>query len=141
MGEEVMDDWESHARIEDQGIGYFFRGIRTIWSLCESEKKTFLWALTALLISEGFTIVAPVLFKLLIDELAHVQAEGVGRGALALVVLIALVRVIGVAVKRFAQVPLFLRAIIRIENLLPKLAQAKYMSLHLRPRRIMWIAI
>ncbi len=125
----AQDDWDKDPDIADQGIGYFFRGVQTLWALAVPEKPYLVKALGALFLAEGLGILAPLFFKLLVDELPQLHAHGMSTLALALVAAIVTVKLCSVAVRRFVQEPLFIRGVIRLENRLPQEVHAKFMAL------------
>lgn len=126
------DEWDRDPSIDEQGVGYFFRGVATLWSLATPEKPYLLKALGALLCAEGLGILAPVFFKFLVDALPSLPVTGVHTLALVLVAAIAATKLLSIGVRRFVQEPLFIKAIISLENRLPQEVHEKFMALSQR---------
>ncbi len=125
----AKDEWDRDPDIGEQGIGYFFRGVGTLWALAAPEKPYLMKAFEALLLAEGFGILAPLFFKALVDELPQLYVTGMSTLALSLIAAMAGAKLLGIGVRRFVQEPLFIKGIIRLENRLPQEVHKKFMAL------------
>jgi len=122
-------EWDESPDIKEQTASYFVRGIHTLWQLIDSEKKRITIATTVLVVVELMSLLPPLIFRKLVDYLPVILEQGVTRFALLLVVVMFLSRVLALALKRFVQEPIFLKAIIGLENSWPKIAHEKLLAL------------
>ena len=123
------DDWDAPPDVAEQTLSYFARGMRTFWRLVAPERNRILAAMGVLAAVETTALGIPLFFKTLVDYLPVIYAEGITAYALTLVVMMFVVRLITLVLRRFVQEPLFLRAIIRLENLWPTAALTKLLGL------------
>lgn len=124
-----VPDWGDSPDITKQTVSYFLRGIRTLWQLVSAEKRRILIATGVLALIELMNLVIPLIFKNLVDYLPTVLEEGITQYAFWLIVLMFITRVAMLALRRFVQEPIFLRAIINLENSWPQIAHQKLLAL------------
>src|SRR3989344_4143458 len=122
-------DWDDVPTIRDQTISYFVRGVRTLWGLIITERRRILTAAAILLVVEFMGLSMPLIFKELVDYLPTVEISGITNYVLWLVGLMFVIRMVMLALRRFVQEPIFLKAIIRLENYWPSVAHEKLLAL------------
>ncbi|OGZ05536.1 MAG: hypothetical protein A3C93_03705 [Candidatus Lloydbacteria bacterium RIFCSPHIGHO2_02_FULL_54_17] len=128
MAEPTLD-WDDNPEIAQQTTSYFARGMRTLWELIAPERKRILCAVLVLLFVEGASLAIPLLFKELVDSIPTVLSEGITPFVMVAVASMFLVRIVVLIVRRFVQEPVFLRALIRLENHWPRMAHEKLLAL------------
>ncbi|MBI3572425.1 ABC transporter ATP-binding protein [Candidatus Kaiserbacteria bacterium] len=122
-------DWDEVPRIQDQTVSYFMRGVRILWDLIVSERKPLLIAATLVILVECMGLSLPLIFKELVDYLPTIKAQGITTYVLELVAFMFVIRTAMLLLRRFVQEPIFLRAIIRLENYWPTVAHEKLLAL------------
>lgn len=128
MSEQKLD-WDDDPEIAQQTTSYFLRGMKTLWELIAPERKRVLWAIAALLLVEGASLAIPLLFKELVDSVPIVLQEGITPFVVYAIAAMFIVRICVLIVRRFVQEPIFLRAIIALENHWPRMAHEKLLAL------------
>ena len=122
-------DWDETPEITEQTAWYFLRGLRTLWSLIALERKRILIAVSVLATVSCMDLAIPLLVRGLIDNLPQIAKEGITSYVFLVIAALFGVRVGALALRRFVQEPIFLRAIIHLENYWPQLAQEKLLAL------------
>lgn len=130
MAESAID-WDAEADIRDQTVSYFVRGMRTFWKLVASERTRIFQAAGVLVFVELLSLLIPLCFALLLDTLTSVSTTGISWYILTIVALMFFLGVGSLGIKRYIQEPLFLRAVIKLENHWPTLAHEKLLALPL----------
>lgn len=126
---ESNQDWDDFPEPKDLSVSYVVRGLKILWGLFSTERRRILTAAGILVVVEFMGLSMPLFFKLLVDHLPVVQLEGITFYVVGLVVLMFAFRTLKLALHRFVQEPIFLRAIIRLEEVLPVIAHEKLLVL------------
>lgn len=126
---DTSTDWDEVPKIEDQTVSYFFNGVRTLWKLIAVERKRIIAAALILVVVELMGLSMPLIFKELVDYLPTVALQGITSYVLALVVCMFVIRITMLVLRRYLQEPIFLKAIIRLENYWPVVAHEKLLAL------------
>ncbi|MDO8492689.1 MAG: ABC transporter ATP-binding protein [bacterium] len=130
MSEKELD-WDKTPDMKVQTVSYFIRGVRTLWQLIASERKRIMLATAILFVVEALALCIPLFFKQLVDYLPAVLEKGITTSVVWIICAMFLVRVLVLVLKRFAQEPIILKALINLECHWPKMAQQKLLSLSL----------
>lgn len=125
-----MSDWEIKA--EDQSVSYFFKGLKSLWSLLSSRKKMLKQIMFWIFFTQLLDIIFPFFFKLIFDELPNVIAFGaVTEYMIFLVVAMFLINLGRDYLNKFTLEKTFLKEIIYFENQWPIEAHKKLLDLSL----------
>lgn len=120
-------DWGDEIDLKDQTLAYFVRSLKTLWSLTKKEHRRILFATGLSLIVQVMTLLVLLVFSKFIGSL---KTGGVVSDEQYLMVLVMLVlSVSAILITRRLQDPIFLWALISLENYWPCLAQEKLLSL------------
>lgn len=125
----TTNDWDDVPKIEDQTVSYFLNGVRILWNLVAIERKRIIAAAVILVIVELMGLSMPLIFKELVDNLPNVQLQGVTNYVLGLIICMFFIRILMLVLRRFLQEPIFLKAIIHLENYWPTVAHEKLLAL------------
>ncbi|MEK7628594.1 MAG: ABC transporter ATP-binding protein [Patescibacteria group bacterium] len=121
-------EWDKDPDIADQTVNYFVRGAKTLWKLSVSEHPRLVSAGIALVVAEILGLGVPLIFKEIVDRLTQ-QGMAMSTLLIILMSLMLVLRLASVAIRRFVQEPLFLKAVIRLENEWPVMAHKKLLEL------------
>ncbi|MFA5842051.1 MAG: ABC transporter ATP-binding protein, partial [Candidatus Paceibacterota bacterium] len=122
-------DWGDSPEVSAQTTSYFIHGMKTLWDLIAVERKRVLWSILILVFVEGISLSIPLLFRELVDQVPIVLKEGITPFVMWSVFAMFAVRIVTLVIRRFVQEPVFLKAIIRLENFWPRMAQEKLLAL------------
>lgn len=124
-------DWGERPEVKDRTFRYFVNGMRSVWALVESERKLLVLAMALLVVVEAISLVGPILFRRIIDMLMEIQNTGMTAGLWWIISFWFASGILTGVVANFIQVPIAQKAIIRLENRWPVLAQNKLLALSL----------
>ncbi|GEM_PF-686238 len=122
-------DWGDSPEVSEQTTSYFVHGMKTLWDLIAVERKRIFWSIMVLVFVEGISLSIPLLFRELVDSIPTVLQEGITPFVILSVFAMFAVRIVTLVIRRFVQEPMFLKAIIRLENFWPRMAQEKLLAL------------
>ncbi len=132
MADAATPDWDEPPDITQQTVAYVARGMRMFWHLIATERKVILIAVGLLATVEALALCFPLLVRALVDRLPSVMVQGITVDIILLVVALFAARTVMLVIRRFMQEPIFISALIRLENLWPRMALEKLLALSLR---------
>jgi len=127
-----MGEWADKTKLEEQTLSFFLRGLKTLWELLYGEKKTMLWVVFWIAFIQALALVFQLILKNIIDGVPEILRTGSFSGnTIWLLAALAAVKLSALVLQRFALEIKFLKAMIRLENLWPVVAQEKLLGLSL----------
>jgi len=124
-----MSDWDDEPVVQTHILSYITRGLRTFWDLIAVERRRIVIAAGLVILGEFLALMLPLGFKALVDHLPTVEREGITTYAMVLVAGVFGARIVMLYVRRFVQEPIFIRALLHLENYWPQVAQEKLLAL------------
>lgn len=125
-----MADWEDKTKLEEQTLAFFARGLKVIWGLLGTERKTIIQVVAGIAVLQVLALSFNVLLKFLFDELPSIINGMASRNfVIFLLAGLVIVKAAQILFGRFAVEIRFLRSIIKMENTWPVLAHKKLLEL------------
>lgn len=125
-------DMDEGREPEDETIGHFIRGMKTLWVLTKSQHARILQAVGLMVFVEFLGLGITLIFSQLLNQVGLITEQGMTNLIVILLAAMLVSRVVAELVRRLIKEPIFLRALIRLENTWPLMAQEKLMALSLR---------
>jgi ABC-type multidrug transport system fused ATPase/permease subunit len=127
-----MDEKKEVEMSGKKSLAYFISGMKDYWAMLGGEKK----AMMVYVFWIGFLQVLALGFHLILKELFDeipllVELGGFSRYAIALLIALFAVKLLTLALKRFALEIRFLKSLIKLENTWPVVAHKKLLELSL----------
>lgn len=123
-----MSDDSEDARVFKFSL--FSKGMRTLWELLYEEKRRMMYVSLLILLLTALDLAFPYLLKVVFDEINGLLLQKeISETFLYSVIGIASVKFLALTIHHFVKEPIFLKVLIRLENLWPVLAQKKLMAL------------
>lgn len=130
---ETADAWAESPSIEAQTFAYLKRGMTAFWKLTKPEHKSILGAVGILILGQIVGVFIPILFTNMTEDVVELVRKGERELALeSVAIVLAILGVLTIALSHlhhYVQEPLFLRGLIRLENMWPCIAQQKLLAL------------
>ena len=123
------DDWLKSPDVKDQTVSYFIKGVQTLWVLIKAEKRRVIIAVVLMALGEILNLSFPLFFRELVDYLPNVLKSGMDKFVWIIIILIFAINAVKLILRRFFQEPIFIRALINLENLWPIDAHEKLLAL------------
>ncbi len=122
-------DWNEAPKLEDQTLSYFTRGVRVLWELLTTERKRLFISTSIVVVAESMMLASLFAGTRLMDYVMGPTADIFSAYAIWLVVLMLVLSLGVIWMRRLYQEPIFLRAIITLENYWPTIAHEKLLAL------------
>jgi len=125
-----MSIWSKKTDVKDRNVRTFFKGVKALWELLGDQKWRISATLLMLLFLSGLAVVFPYLLKLIFDEIPKIIKDGTSANYLWQLVggLFAL-EIFSLVFTHKLEEPCLIRAVVKLENWWPVLAQEKLLSL------------
>lgn len=126
-----MAEWDDSVSLQQQTIGYFWRGMRTLWGLIDTERRNILWVVFWSIMVQALALAIPLLMKFIFDTIYRSPADQLLSNQLIWWLIAALVvsQLIRLALNHFVKEKAFLKSAIQLENFWPVKAQEKLLEL------------
>jgi len=125
-----VQHWNENTAIEDQTFAFFTKGMKALWDLFFDEKKNILIVLALTALMQVFSLLNTYGFKVIFDAMARIGSDNTVFTTIAVsIALVAVIRIVNNVVQHFVKETIFLKSVIKLENLWPVLAQRKLLAL------------
>lgn len=128
----MATDWDEKPDLEDQTIGFFMRGLKNLWELIGEEKPAMFKTMASQLVLTILILLTPMCMKVIFDHLPQAAAQGeMPTIVFAAIVGMFIIKIACLTVRQFLREIIFVKSVIRLENLWPVRAQDKLLALSL----------
>lgn len=125
-----MSDWDAKVKAEDQSVGFFLKGMKTLWELTGDQRKLIGLVLGYAVILQLSALAVPYFLKLIFDELPEVLKTGSISASIVVLLLAMLgMRLLILLFRLLFEQPTIMRVVITLENRWPTLAHNKLLNL------------
>ncbi|MFH1193443.1 MAG: ABC transporter ATP-binding protein [bacterium] len=125
-----MAEWTDKTAAKDRHFGTFWKGVKILWQLLGDQKKNIFLVLGLMVFLNILSLGFPYILKLIFDEMPKIISQKqIGSYALWLIGALFGVKLIASVIGSFVKEPLFLKAIIKLENWWPVIVQEKLLNL------------
>lgn len=123
-------DWDEKTALEDHTFAFFTKGMKALWALFYDEKKNILIVLVLTAVMQVLSLLTTYGFKVIFDAMALIGSEPtVFMTIAASIAVVAILRVVNNILQYFVKDAIFLKSVIKLENIWPVIAQRKLLAL------------
>lgn len=127
-----MPDWDDKTSLEDRTFTFFMKGMKALWALFYDEKRTMIIVLCLTAVLQVLSLLYTFGFKVIFDSMALIGKDTKAIQTIGITIaLLAFLRISNLIFQHFVKEKIFLKSLIKLENLWPVLAQRKLLALTL----------